>query len=533
VEAAQAEAVQEVAVAEAAMVVEGSCCVSRFINLKNKAMKRLIIISIFIFSLTQAKAQTISDAYLLSNQKVNGTARASAMGNALGALGGDFTSLSINPAGIGIYRTSEFVLTPVIQSNSSDVTLGMNTYNDSKFQIKLNNIGFIGTIPVSKGNSGVVSFNYGLGCNNVLDFNQNFYVSNDKSTASFLDDIAAYANSEKLSNSYLNQKIGQVEYRDWPTKLAWDTYLINPALDENGNEVDGSYTSPLYTDETVNQQKSYSRSGGINEFVLSGGLNFNHKLYLGATFGFQDVDLRQTTEYSETFGENSYTYGEDFSLEGTGYNFKFGAIFKPTNSLRLGLAVHTPTYYVLKENKQIYIDSRLQENYSSDGINLYEYNLFSPWKTILSGAYIIGKRGLVSIDAEYLDYSTMKYRRSSGTSDNLSDVNTEITNGFNNALNIRIGGEFKVTPQFSLRGGYETYPNAQKEPTGSYYQPLALDNSSVYAFGVGYNSNKFFTDVTFRNTTNKYTLNEIQPNLQSMELKNNNSKILFTIGFKF
>lgn len=527
------EAVPEVVVAEAVMVAEGSYCVSRFINLKNKAMKYLIIISIFIFSLTQAKAQTISDAYLLSNQKVNGTARASAMGNALGALGGDFTSLSINPAGIGIYRTSEFVLTPTIQSNSSDLTLGVNTYNDSKFQVKLNNIGYVGTIPVSAGNSGIVSFNFGLGYNNVLDFNQNFYVSNDKSTVSFLDNIAAYANNENLSNSYLNQKIGQIEYRDWPAKLAWDTYLINPALDENGKEVDGSYTSPLYTDETVNQQKSYSRSGGINEFVLSSGLNFNHKLYLGATFGIQNVDLRQTSAYSETFGDNSFTYGEDFSLKGTGYNFKFGAIFKPINNIRLGLAIHTPTYYVLKEEKQIYVDSRLQENYSSDGTNLYEYNLFSPWKTILSGAYIIGKKGLISIDAEYLDYSAMKYQRSSGTSDNLSDVNTEITNGFNNALNIRIGGEFKVTPQFSVRGGYETYPNAQKKPTGSYYQPLALDNSSVYAFGVGYNTNKFFTDVTFRNTTNKYTLNEIQPNLQSMELKNNNSKVLFTIGFRF
>ncbi len=496
-------------------------------------MKHLIIISVLISFLSQAKAQTIADAYLLSNQKVNGTARASAMGNALGAVGGDFTSLSINPAGIGIFRSSELEFTPTIKSNSSDLTLMGNTYNDSKFQVKLNNIGFTGVVPINNENSGIVSFNYGIGYNNLLDFNQNFYARNNNSSLSFLDNIVSYANSEALSNAYLNQNISQVEYRDWPAKLAWDSFLINPTLDDEGNEIDGSYASLLYENEKVNQRKSYSRSGGIDEFVLSGGMNFNHKFYLGATVGFQNVDLRQVAEYTETFGNNFYTFGEDYSLEGTGYNFKFGAIFKPTNCFRLGLALHTPTYYVLKEEKQIYIDAELQDHQGSDGFNNYEYNLYSPWKAVFSGAYVFGKKGLISIDAEYLDYSTMKYRRSSGSNEDLSDVNTEISNGFDNALNIRIGAEYKVTPQFSLRGGYEMYPNAQKEPAQISYEPLAVDNSSVYSLGFGYSSKKFFTDVAFRNTTNKFTLNEVQPNLQSMELKNSNSKIMFTVGFRF
>ena len=497
-------------------------------------MKYLIIITVFVSFISQlASAQTLSDAYLLSNQRVNGTARAGAMGNAFGALGGDITSLSINPAGIGMYRTGEFVFTPVIKSNNSELTLNGNSYTDSRFQIRLNNIGLTGLIKINDGNSGIVSFNYGLGYNNVLDFNQNFYGLNNNSSSSFLDGIANYANTEALSNNYLNQNISDIEYRDWPTKLAWDTYLINPATDNSGADIDGEYTSLLYADEKVNQRKSYTQTGGIDEFTLTGGLNINHQLYLGATLGIQNVDLNQRSEYTEIFTDNSYTFGEDYSLKGTGYNFKFGAIYKPIDNIRLGASIHTPTYYSLNEEKNIWIDSKLLENHSSEGTNLYDYNFFSPWKAIISGAYVFGKKGLVSVDAEYLDYSTMSYKRSANSNEDLSDVNAEINNGFENALNIRVGGELKVTPQFSIRAGYEMYPSAQKNTSTTTINPLVLDNSKIYALGVGFNSNKFFTDISFRNTTNKYLLNEVQPNFQSLDLKNSNNKILLTIGFKF
>ena len=58
-------------------------------------------------------AQDLADALRYSNIAVSGTARAGAMGNAFGALGGDFTSASINPAGIGLYRSSELTITPI------------------------------------------------------------------------------------------------------------------------------------------------------------------------------------------------------------------------------------------------------------------------------------------------------------------------------------------------------------------------------------------------------------------------------------
>ena len=42
----------------------------------------------------------------------NGTARNQAIGGAGVSLGGEFSSLFINPAGLGFYKTSEIVITP-------------------------------------------------------------------------------------------------------------------------------------------------------------------------------------------------------------------------------------------------------------------------------------------------------------------------------------------------------------------------------------------------------------------------------------
>lgn len=54
-----------------------------------------------------ALAQSVPVAYTLSQHDLRGTARFISMGGAFGALGGDLSTLSQNPAGIGIYRSNE------------------------------------------------------------------------------------------------------------------------------------------------------------------------------------------------------------------------------------------------------------------------------------------------------------------------------------------------------------------------------------------------------------------------------------------
>lgn len=53
-------------------------------------------------------SQGVVDALKYSQQDIRGTARYMGMAGAFGALGGDITTLSQNPAGIGVYRNSEY-----------------------------------------------------------------------------------------------------------------------------------------------------------------------------------------------------------------------------------------------------------------------------------------------------------------------------------------------------------------------------------------------------------------------------------------
>ncbi|NQU87420.1 MAG: hypothetical protein HQ541_16830 [Mariniphaga sp.] len=484
--------------------------------------KYICLIGILLFTSTFiVNSQTLADAYRLSAQKINGTARAAAMGNAFGALGGDFTSLSINPAGIAIYRSNEFVITPTARFNNSEISLSGGTFSDDKYAHSINNVGYVGSIKTGlSSESGVVSFNLAIGMNTILDLNQNSFGMFNGSPISFLDGIVNWSNSERLSNSYLNRDIGDIEYRDWPAKLAWETYLMDPV-----DNSDGEYVNILYENELVDQQINYSYKGGIKEYVFAGGLNFAHKFYIGATVGVQDVDITKYKEYSETLEDNnSFTYYEDNFIKGTGYNLKLGAIFKPVNFIRLGLAFHTPTFFNVNDDMRLTMESQLQESYDHDGLNLYDYGLNSPYKFILSGAVVIKKLAVISIDGELVDYSTMKY--------DVNNLNFDIKNSFGSAFNLRMGGELKLTQSFSARAGFEYYPS----PFNADFdldETFVSDDNSIYSLGLGYLANGFFADLAYRNSTDTYSLYNPQPNFEDLTLKNSNKQILLTIGFKF
>ena len=61
------------------------------------------------FSLTQA--QEITDALRYSQDNLNGTSRFSAMSGAFGALGGDLSSLNVNPAGSAVFSNNQMAVT--------------------------------------------------------------------------------------------------------------------------------------------------------------------------------------------------------------------------------------------------------------------------------------------------------------------------------------------------------------------------------------------------------------------------------------
>ncbi|MCL3780825.1 hypothetical protein EMN47_10570 [Prolixibacteraceae bacterium JC049] len=495
-------------------------------------MLRKIFLSMSVVALlaTATQAQYYSNVARIAQTPIEGTARAAAMGNAFGALGGDFTSLSINPAGVAVYRSHEFTFTPTFSINDSKVKLGSSSFSDNEFKVGLGQIGYVGSIKTVDPSSSIVRVNFGVGYNKVADFNQVFLASNYQSGNSFLDGIVNYANSERLSNQHLRKDIGSIGFGDWQAKLAWETYLIDP-VQQNGQNVDGQYKSILFENEKVDQNKSWERSGGITEYVFSAGLNFNHKLYLGATLGIQDILYKQNAVYSENFGNNSFSYTDNYKLSGTGYVFKVGAIYRPVSTVRLGLAFHTPTYFDLKEDSYLSMRSKLKTNYFAEGLNLFAFDYYTPMKSILSAAFVLNKRAIISVDGEYVDYTMGRYRKGSG-GDNMSDINANIDKLFDKTFNFRIGGEYKLTKEFSVRAGYEFYGSPYKKNV-TVKDEIFNDDLTAISAGLGYSAKSFFIDVAYKQYSSKSMLNDQQPNYSNLPLEQTNKKVMITTGFRF
>jgi hypothetical protein len=497
-------------------------------------MKRLFLnITLAMVVSLSSFAQDMADALRYSFLQVQGTARSGGMGNAFGALGGDFTSLSINPAGLGLYRSSEFAITPLFNQDKTKATMLGSSLSDSKYNFGMNNLSYVASWDLgNKSASGLVNINFGVGFNRLRDFNSNSIAEGANAKSSFMDYIVDRANRFGTNNSYYE-------------KLAWDTDIL--IYDDKAKEYFSDIGDAGYGQT---QRKTINRMGSVDEFSLALGLNFNHRLYLGASVGILDLYYNDDSEIYEKDVKGNIPYVNDFSFmsklktSGNGYNVKLGAIFKPTNNLRLGASVHSPTFYNLNDLFETQMKTYMtykdgSENYNKiSPLSEYEYDMESPLKATLSAAYIIGSKGLISADYEFVDYSATKLRRG-GDGYNFADENKDISEAYKSVGNLRVGGEYKVTGTFGLRAGYELYPSPYNADAFGAKQPNADNNLSVLSFGLGYRSGKFFFDAAYR--LSKFDQTEyINPTPSAAypapTIATYNSEkgdILFTLGFRF
>ena len=116
-----------------------------------------------------SNAQSALDAYTFSQPDLKGTARFMGMAGAFGALGADLSTLSQNPAGIGVYRSSDIGFTLDLDCQSSSATsMGLRT-SDSQTRFLLNNIGAVFTLRLAS--SSVPNINIGFTYNKHASFN--------------------------------------------------------------------------------------------------------------------------------------------------------------------------------------------------------------------------------------------------------------------------------------------------------------------------------------------------------------------------
>lgn len=513
-------------------------------------------------------AQSAIDAYNLSQSDQRGTARFMAMGGAFTALGGDLSTLNQNPAGIGVYRRSEIGVTLDIVPGRITTQTSAAKIGESKTKAYCNNFGYVGTARLD---GAMRTFSWGASYNRIASFDRTYSAYNLPTTSSLSNYIAAYTSNAGYTADDLNFGNNYNPYQDsdadWLSILAFNSYMINPT----GN----GYTG-LYQNGTEGDAYSQVRERGyIDEYAIDFGGNVSDVVYWGIGFGITDLSYNLTSVYSESMAnaripapDNTTTTGDaGFELtnyraiSGSGWNFKAGLILKPIQQLRIGVAVHTPTWYSLSQSAMATVDANyynpavaegrdnpLHSNEETDE-SYYNFRLDTPWKLMAGVAAVIGNSAIVSLDYEYQAFNDMSVKYEDGWGNYVTDdyVEDDINNYFKAANIVRLGLEYRVSSHFSLRAGYshaatnvknEAANGAVEVYTSGMNPSYVLNkNTDAISLGFGYRYQAFYFDAAYvyrkQNATYHAYTDYANVNAPKADYTDTRNNIVLSLGFKF
>lgn len=526
-------------------------------------MKKITLFAIAVCAgglVTTVSAQSAIDAYSLSQGDLRGTARFMSMAGAFGALGGDLSTLNQNPAGIGVYRSSEIGVTVDFDMQSMKTD---NFYKDNHTHVYCNNFGYVGS--AFTGSDIMPVFTWGATYTRAASFDRDYHGSFSSLPTSLSNYVASFTDGvapgdlliDKNQNPY--QGVNGV-YPDWLSILSYNSYLINPQTPTSTR-----YNGLFQNGTTGNSEYMVRERGSIDEYSVNFGGNFINKIYWGIGIGITDIRYSRQVFYDEelqgaripnaeatgTETGNGYFGLDNFKrITGNGYNFKAGVIVKPIDELRFGLAFHTPTYYSLNQNYDAVVDYSYESGYegSSDtDLGYFEYRLRTPWKMIASVAGVIGGRAILSFDYQRDAYNSMSLSDGSNGF-NYDYVNNNVKNYYKASNTYRFGAELCLTPQFSLRAGYSYQNGGVKSEAEDQYIEVetsgtdpsyTFDNSTQYGtVGLGYRYKAFYADLAYvhryrQSTFHPFTAWGDSPNIPTSKLSQRDNNIVVTLGVKF
>lgn len=473
---------------------------------------------------------TPADIYALSQQTTQyGTARSMALQGTIVSLGADLTSMAVNPAGLGMYRRSEISLTPLVPIQGATSTMtgpGVQLKDfgrNARTRFALGNIGIAGN--VYTGTGALAGVTLGFAYNRAADYNYRYALGSSGNLNSIGDAYAADLQWAGLGASDLVDDSFQMRWHDvqpdlWGAMAGYDTGLVSSTTDGWR----ATWISQQNVD--IHNKMQVQSTGNLGEYDLSAGFNISNKLYLGATLGIYSLNQRLDYTYSEDYfyDDGTSTDAHDPALDyqlldsritqsvrlsGVGTNFKVGAVYRPVEALRIGLAYHTPTamsvdrYYQVSASTHAWVNTNNPEqfpDYMIDRNNVlsldtrsdtfedagqYDWNYTMPGRLLAGVSYTFGQRGLIALDYERTWYNHMRMR-STPEENQLprAPYNQTFKDWFRPANTLRLAGEWKPSAAVALRAGvgYRTSP-LKDNRTGA--QPMETEQYT-YSLGVGF-----------------------------------------------
>lgn len=456
-----------------------------------------------------AAAQTEADALRYSQIQSTGTSRTQAMGGAASSLGADLGAFVLNPANLGAYRRSEFSISPglLLTSSSSSVLGNAGTTPADRSGLNFSNLGFVlaSRRADDDASSGWRSGNLGINFSRLNTFSANRRyrrtrpATDNTSVIDFL--VERPFTKAGLEDNYAASKVN--DFAD----LAYGTYIINfPPGQAN------TFFTPKVRG-TVTQQEQTQLRGAQNQIDIGYGASYQDKLYLGASLGITTVRFKQNRVLTETNDSitsdlKQLTMTDGYEVSGGGLNLRIGAVYKPIEVLRLGLAIQTPTWYgQLKEQdnpitlqtqfNRLFPFSTGQNNVTSASAsivaNSYQYAVTTPFRATAGVTLIGGKAGLLSADVDYVNYGAASLSAANNDGGDFSAVNKTIRDVYRSVLNYRVGGELRLAQIFRLRAGYAFYASP-------YTNTDTKGERTVISAGAGIRRESFYLDLGLART---------------------------------
>lgn len=465
-------------------------------------MKKFLFLLFIGFTFNVAQSQEIQDAVRYAQDNLNGTARFRAMGGAFGALGGDLSSINVNPAGSAIFSNNQLALTlSTINTKNNSNYFGTSTSaSDNSFD--LNQIGGVFVFKTPNPSSNWKKISFAINYENINNFDNSLFSAGRNPTNSVDAYFISYANGVPLS-VLQDSSYGELDHGAQQGFLGYQGYVINPLIDTPNNN---KYTSNVTSGGNYYQENNIYSNGYNGKLTFNTAASYKNKLYVGVNLNSHFTDYIQSSSFYES---NNNALNTDYTVKslrfdnylhtyGTGFSFQIGAIAKVTNEIRLGLAYDSPVWYNLSDEfsqKLVSVSANTINELPADVVDPQIINYYAPYKLDTpnkftgSFAYVFGKTGLISIDYSIKDYGETKFQPENDSY--YRNVNSAMNNILKVSSEIRIGAEYKIK-EWSLRGGYrfDESPYANKTTIG---------DLNSFSGGLGYNFGAFKIDFSYTN----------------------------------
>lgn len=523
-------------------------------------MRKYLYIAL-LFAIMEANAQSTYEAIRFVGNDIVGTSRFIGMGGSMSALGADISVMGTNPAGIGLYRSNDVSLSAGLSTLNADA--GGFGKTDNTF-FSLDNVGVV--LVNSLDNSSFKFVNVGLSYSKRKNLEREFSMMGCP--------IGGFSQMYQMQQLYDAQPfdIANITYRNytslnnsWLALLAADGGLLYEGyIDDGGNIIDQGALN--FTSDNMEMAYHSEEKGGVEEVALNLSCNINDRAYLGITVGFQSVDYSRYSYYGEDDEIGPiYTLYNWYNTQGSGFDVKLGAIFRPfeESPFRVGVSVASPTFYSLTDRMSACIDGLMYDAPTGEYLSTYmdtrsadaygddfyvDYKLNTPWIFNLSAAYTFGSSLALNAEYEYSDYSQSRMEYSDGFE--MSDMNEEFESNLKAVGTLKIGAEYNIDKNFSLRCGFYN-SSAAFNKNAAKYNITNVDTNTEYlntfetmgiTLGMGYRGETFYFDAAYRYESrdaefypfyDSYKEDNVVYTVSGTDVNDTRNQLIMTVGMRF